>query len=483
MGEPFQLGRYALHAELAAGGMAAVYLARQSGAVGFGKTVAIKRLHPHLAKDPYFATMFLDEARLVARVQHPNVVPILDVVATETELFLVLEYVRGETLSGLLRAVRKKGQKIPVPIAAAITIGLLAGLQAAHEARDETGKPLNIVHRDVSPQNLMVGADGVPRVLDFGVAKAASRLQTTREGQLKGKLPYMSPEQLSGEVTAQSDVYAAALVLWEALTTQRLFKGETEAQVLHLVMTMAAPAPSTLNPQVPAALDAVVLKGLEREPAKRWASAKQMAAAIEACVPVASAMKVAEWVDALIGPTLAARDAMRAEIESGSISVPSLPEPITSPSLPGFPQVDSSVSIPNVAADNAGLDGASTASLVVVAPQAPARSRLPLVIVALAAVGALGVVLAVTFARTGETAARPSATAAPPPVSAPSATTAAIVTVTAETPSPSASIAPAPPPSAVASTHHRIGPTKPPTHAASAATGTPNDINSLLDTR
>ncbi len=383
MGEPFQLGRYALHAELAAGGMAAVYLARQSGAVGFGKTVAIKRLHPHLAKDPYFATMFLDEARLVARVQHPNVVPILDVVATETELFLVLEYVRGETLSGLLRGLRKKGQKIPVPIAAAITIGLLAGLQAAHEARDETGKPLNIVHRDVSPQNLMVGADGVARVLDFGVAKAASRLQTTREGQLKGKLPYMSPEQLSGEVTAQSDVYAAAIVLWEALTAQRLFKGETEAQVLHLVMTMPAPAPSTLNPQVPAALDAVVLKGLEREPAKRWASAKAMAAAIESCVPVASAMKVAEWVDGLIGPTLAARDAMRAEIESGSISVPSLPEPITSPSLPGFPQVDSSVSLPKVAANNAGLDGASTASLVVVAPQAPARSRLPLVIVAL----------------------------------------------------------------------------------------------------
>src|SRR5215475_8036250 len=165
MGEPFQLGRYALHAELAAGGMAAVYLARQTGAVGFGKTVAIKRAHPHLAKDPYFARMFLDEARLVARVVHPNVVPILDVVSTDSELFLVLGYVRGETLSGLLRAVRKRKEHIPVPVAAAIIVGMLAGLHAAHEARDEMGNPLNIVHRDVSPQNLMVGADGVPRVL------------------------------------------------------------------------------------------------------------------------------------------------------------------------------------------------------------------------------------------------------------------------------------------------------------------------------
>ncbi|HEX4513650.1 MAG TPA: serine/threonine-protein kinase, partial [Polyangiaceae bacterium] len=297
MGEPFQLGRYALHAELAAGGMAAVYLARQTGAVGFGKTVAIKRLHPHLAKDSYFATMFLDEARLVARIQHPNVVPILDVVSTDTELFLVLEYVRGETLSGLLRAARKKNQKIPVPIAAAIVVGLLQGLHAAHEARDELGKPLNIVHRDVSPQNLMVGADGVSRVLDFGVAKAASRLQTTREGQLKGKIPYMAPEQLNGEVSARTDVYAAAIVMWEALTSARLFRGESEAQVLHLVMTMDAPAPSTLSPEVAPALDAVVLKGLSRDPANRFATAREMAVAIEAAVPVATPMKVAEWVE------------------------------------------------------------------------------------------------------------------------------------------------------------------------------------------
>ena len=491
MGEPFQLGRYALHAELAAGGMAAVYLARQTGAVGFGKTVAIKRAHPHLAKDPYFARMFLDEARLVARVQHPNVVPILDVVSTDSELFLVLEYVRGETLSGLLRAVRKKGQTIPVPIAAAIIVGLLTGLHAAHEARDEMGNPLNIVHRDVSPQNLMVGADGVPRVLDFGVAKAASRLQTTREGQLKGKIPYMSPEQLQGEVTARSDVYSSALVLWETLTAQRLFRGETEAQVLHLVMTMEAPPPSSINKDVPAALDAVVLKGLSRDPALRYATAREMAVAIEACVPIATPMKIAEWIDKLIGPTIAARDAMRAEIESGSTSVPSMPQPMTSPSLPGFPQVaDSSVSIPNVpsslpsipnvAANTPGVDGASTASLVVVTPQpARPRSRLPLVIVVVAAVGALGIVLGVTFGRTHPQATQPAATIAPP------TQTQAPAPIPSQSQAPSAAetqtAAPPPTPSATTTTSHRRRPTTP--HPSATATGSSNDINSLLDTR
>jgi len=487
MGEPFQLGRYALHAELAAGGMAAVYLARQTGAVGFGKTVAIKRLHPHLAKDPYFAKMFLDEARLVSRVQHPNVVPILDVVSTDTELFLVLEYVRGETLSGLMRAARKKNEKIPVPIAAAIVAGMLQGLHAAHEAKDEMGKPLNIVHRDVSPQNLMIGADGASRVLDFGVAKAASRMQTTREGQLKGKIPYMAPEQLNGEVSARTDVYAAAIVLWEALTLARLFRGETEAQVLHLVMTKDAPAPSTLNPDVPAALDEVVLKGLSRDATKRYATAREMAVAIEAAVPIATPMKVAEWVDGLIGQTLAARDAVRAEIESGSHSMRQVPDdPLSQPSLPGFPQVaDSSVSIPrmssSIAGDMAGT-GESSASAVMVAPHIPPRSRVPWVIAIVAVVGALGIAVGVVFSRPAAPAQRAvAATQAPthvePPAPPPSQTQATVQTAPTQSAVSQA-------PSATASHHHTgaTTTTKPhETHPGTAGSG--NDLNSLLDTR
>jgi serine/threonine protein kinase len=486
MGEPFQLGRYALHAELAAGGMAAVYLARQTGAVGFGKTVAIKRLHPHLAKDPYFATMFLDEARLVARVQHPNVVPILDVVSTDTELFLVLEYVRGETLSGLLRAARKKSTRMPVAIAAAIVVGMLQGLHAAHEAKDEMGKALNIVHRDVSPQNLMVGADGVARVLDFGVAKAASRLQTSREGQLKGKIPYMAPEQLNGEVSARTDVYASAIVLWEALTNARLFRGETEAQVLHLVMTLDAPAPSTMNNQVPPALDAVVLKGLSRDPAQRFATAREMAVAIEAAVPVATPMKVAEWVDGLIGQTLAARDAMRAEIESGSHSVRQVSsEPLSQPSLPGFPQVaDSSASLPRLTSSSVGDmagNGESSASAVMVAPHIPPRSRVPWVIAIVAVVGALGVAVGVVFSRPAATAPMQPAATQPAPTHV--ETTAASPTQT-QTQAPPTASAVQQAPSTTASHHvtHSGSTTKPhETHPGPSASG--NDLNSLLDTR
>jgi serine/threonine protein kinase len=476
MGQPFQLGRYTLHAELAAGGMAAVYLARQSGAVGFGKTVAIKRLHPHLARDQYFVTMFLDEARLAARISHPNVVPILDVVSTDTELFLVLEFIRGETLSGLMRGVRKQHERIPVAVAAAIVVGLLNGLHAAHEATDEVGTPLGIVHRDVSPQNVMVGADGVARVLDFGVAKAASRLQETREGQLKGKIPYMAPEQLSGDVSPRTDVYAAAIVLWETLTLQRLFRGETEAQVLHLVMTKEATPPSELNNEVPPALDAVVLKGLARDPQGRYATAREMASAIEAAVPVASPMKVAEWLARLIGPTLAARDAIRSEIESSASGVvPAMPFTST-PALPAFPQVaepsSSSLSRPNMTE--------STASLVLggATPTSP-RSKWPLVAAGIGVVGVLvaAVMVGVVFGRSGPKP-EPAARETVPTSSAPAVTSVTSVT------------APQPPPSASTPALPVSSPTHPPVHPPNGGnTGTKprkqsDDLpKDLLDTR
>ena len=297
MGEPvIQLGRYALHAEIAAGGMATVYLGRLHGAVGFGRTVAIKRLHPHLAKDPEFVAMFLDEAHLAARVQHPNVVPTLDVVTSDRELFLVLEYVRGESFSALIRAARAAGQTLPIPVVVAVVVGLLNGLHAAHEATDEQGKPLGIVHRDVSPQNVLVGADGVARVLDFGVAKAATRLQTTREGQLKGKVSYMAPEQLAGEVTRRTDIYAAGVVLWEALTGKRLMKGDTEAQLLNAVLSMEILPPSTHNREVSGALDAVVMMAVAKKPEERFATALDMAIALEGAVRPASTREVsAGW--------------------------------------------------------------------------------------------------------------------------------------------------------------------------------------------
>ncbi len=312
-----QLGRYSLHAQLAGGGMATVFLARLNGAVGFGRTVAIKRLHPHLAKDPEFVTMFLDEARLSARIQHPNVVPTLDVVATDGELFLVLEYVKGETLSVLNRAMARQKAQIPVAIVASLVVGMLNGLDAAHEARDERGAPLEIVHRDVSPQNVMVGSDGVARLLDFGIAKAATRLGNTREGQLKGKIAYMAPEQLMGQVSRQTDIYAAGVVLWEELTGRRLFYAETEVHTMSLVQKGDIPRPSSLNPAVSSGLDAITMKALAKEPSHRYQTAHEMAQAIESVTELTSPNRIAEWLKGVAGDLMEARAKLVKEIESG----------------------------------------------------------------------------------------------------------------------------------------------------------------------
>jgi eukaryotic-like serine/threonine-protein kinase len=313
------VGRYALYAELASGGMATVHFGRLMGPVGFARTVAIKRLHPQYAKDPEFVSMFLDEARLAARIQHPNVAATLDVVATQGELFLVMEYLQGETLSRLMRAARDMNTAIDPRVVSTILSGSLHGLHAAHEAKNERGEALGIVHRDISPQNILVGQDGVPRVLDFGVAKAAGRFHTTREGNVKGKLPYMSPEQLrGGEVDRTTDTYAAAVVLWEALTCRKLFRGENEGSVLEAVLFGTIEPPSTHVPHITPELDALVLKGLDRDKSKRFQTAREFALALERCVAPALASDVGEWVHRVAGSVLTQRAEKIAEIESFS---------------------------------------------------------------------------------------------------------------------------------------------------------------------
>ncbi len=318
---PRLVGRYLLFGELASGGMATVHFGRLSGPVGFSRTVAIKRLHPQFAKDPEFVSMFLDEARLCGRIRHPNVVPTVDVVTLEGEIFIVMEYVAGEALSKLLRTAWTRGIPVPPRVAATIVASVLHGLHAAHLTKDEQGRELGIVHRDVSPQNILVGTDGVPRVLDFGVAKAAGRLQTTREGQVKGKIAYMPPEQLSGGgVSRQTDIYAAAVVLWEALAGRRLFDGETEAIVLVRAIEGRIDPPSFYNPSLDVVVDGVVLRGLARDPAQRFATAREMAVALEQTIGVASPYEVGEWVEFVAGEELARRAARIAEIESASLT-------------------------------------------------------------------------------------------------------------------------------------------------------------------
>lgn len=325
------IGRYALHGEIAAGGMATVHLARLLGVGGFARTVAVKRLHPQFAKDPEFVAAFLDEARLAARIRHPNVVPTLDVVATEGELFLVMEWIQGESLAQL-RRMAKTG--VPVPIACGVLNGALLGLHAAHEARNERGDPLGLVHRDISPQNVLVGIDGVPRVTDFGVAKAAGRMQTTQEGKIKGKLRYMAPEQLLGQpLDRRADIFAASIVLWETLVARRLFAGDDLGSVLNSVLNQKLEPPSAHNPEVSPELDALVMRGLSRQRDERWPTALEMAVELERMVRLPSAHGIGAWVQGIAGDLLGRRAERVQMIESqeASAPVPGAPKPSSEP--------------------------------------------------------------------------------------------------------------------------------------------------------
>ncbi len=321
--EPQLIGRYALYGEIASGGMASVHYGRVAGPAGFARTVAIKRLHPHLAKEPEFVAMLLDEARLTARIRHPNVASVVDVVVDERGVLLVMDYVHGESLSRLMRAAVHDGARPGFDVISGIMVPALHGLRAAHCAKSETGQPLHIVHRDFTPQNLLVGQDGVPRIVDFGVARAVGRLQATREGQLKGKPAYMAPEQiLTDEVDARTDLFAASVMLWELLTMRRLFAASNDAAAVNRVLTRIVDPPSRVVPDVPRALDAVVMKGLAREPKQRWQNAEEMAHALEAACTPGSATVVGAWVRSLAGEVLNERAAEVSSVETGTPSIP-----------------------------------------------------------------------------------------------------------------------------------------------------------------
>lgn len=313
------VGRYMVHRRIAAGGMATVHLGRLLGAAGFSRTVAIKRLHDGYARDPEFVAMLLDEARLASTIRHPNVVPTLDVVAEEDELLVVMDYVAGDSLAHLHKLAFTAGERFPVGIAAAVVAQSLHGLHAAHEARDKNGVPLGIVHRDVSPQNVLVGVDGVARVLDFGIAKAASRATTTEDGQLKGKTAYMAPEQLQhGAVDRRTDVFAAAIMLWELLAGRRLFLADSPAQTMARVLTDPILPPQKWAPDLPPALGAIALRGLERDPNKRFSTAEEMALAIEDAIKLPRAKDIGEWVSRVAAEVIDARSALVREIERSS---------------------------------------------------------------------------------------------------------------------------------------------------------------------
>jgi len=355
-----RVDRYELVGEIASGGMATVYLARLTGVGGFQRFVAMKRLHPHLATEKEFVEMFLDEARIAARIHHPNVVPILEVGASAVGYYLVMEYIEGDTLARLLARSATRGKRLPIGIALRIALDMLAGLHAAHELRDDMGEAVHLVHRDVSPQNVLVGVDGISRITDFGVARAASRLNATRVGQLKGKIAYMAPEQAAGEesIDRRADVFAAGIVVWEELAAKRLFKAENEAATLSRVMTEPVPALTTIVPSLSTALAGVVARALERNPDLRFPSCAQFADALEAAATgnesIATPRELAAYVTEVMGDEVSAqREAVRAWIARSEPSQIGADQPAHSPST----------SVSAAAMSLPGLDAAQAAAL------------------------------------------------------------------------------------------------------------------------
>ncbi len=322
-----RIGRYALFEQFAAGGMATVHLGRLDGAGGFSRVVAIKRLLPHLVRNEEFTQMLLKEARLAARVRNPNVVPTVDVVASKGDVLLVLEYVHGESLSALCRIqARERREHVPLDIAVAVMQGVLQGLDAVHEATDEQGRPLGLVHRDVSPPNVIVGADGMTRVLDFGIAKALEHIEESHPNRVKGKSGYMSPEQIRGErLTQRSDVFSAGIILWELLATRRLFAAELDAERMQKILDGGYPTPSNHRPNMPPELDSIAMRALSLEPEQRFGSAREFSAALEAAAQGASTRRIAEWVNDLAAEGLATRARMVAQVENWDIGAPDLP--------------------------------------------------------------------------------------------------------------------------------------------------------------
>jgi eukaryotic-like serine/threonine-protein kinase len=305
---PARLGSYEPLTRLASGGMASLYIARHAGAGGFERLVVIKRVHRHLLGNREFCDMFRDEGRISSLIRHSNVVSVIDIAEESGELFLVLDYIESLSLAQLLAAANASGELLSAPVVSRILSDALAGLHAAHEALDMRGVSMDVVHRDVSPHNILVDTHGVSSIIDFGIAKAASRLATTSSGQFKGKFRYMAPEQVRQQtLDRRADLFSAGVVLYEALTGRCLFRGDSEGDTALSVLVTEIPDPSSIAPGVSPELDAVAHEALERRRDQRFPTAARFREALEAACPPASTDEVAAVVARLGGETLAGR--------------------------------------------------------------------------------------------------------------------------------------------------------------------------------
>lgn len=319
---PLLTSRYELLMALASGGMATVYVGMQRGAGGFQRIVAIKRLHAHIVQNDEMAAMFRDEAQIASLIQHPNVVAIHDVYMEAGEQLLVMEYVDGVSLGQLRKALHAQNLSIPRKVVLRIVVDGLRGLHAAHELKDIEGVPLHVVHRDATPHNLLLSAEGGVKVTDFGIARAAQRSSATQGGQVKGKYAYMAPEQVAGgEMDRRVDVFAMGIVLWESLTSRPMFHGENEAQIISQITSGDYRRPSELRGDVPKALDAIVMKAISVDPKDRFETAAAFADAIDAfartTLGIGSQSDLARTVATGCGPSMQERRHQVHEILGG----------------------------------------------------------------------------------------------------------------------------------------------------------------------
>lgn len=270
-----QQQRYRVVERIASGGMAEVFRAESAGLEGFKKTVAIKRVLPHLSEKKQFIGMFLDEARLCSHLSHSNCVQVFDVGVGDNTYFIVMEYVDGADLKGVIEFCRKRGTTVPIEEAILICVRICEGLAYAHELKDQKGRDLHIVHRDMSPPNVLITRFGEVKIVDFGLAKANSQLEKSDPGVIKGKFSYLSPEAALGqEIDGRTDIFAVGIILWEMLAGRRLFMGDTDLETVRQVQAARVPSVRQFNPDVTEELEAVLMKSLAGDPARRYRTAR-----------------------------------------------------------------------------------------------------------------------------------------------------------------------------------------------------------------
>jgi serine/threonine-protein kinase len=465
-------GRYEALFRIAAGGMAEVYAARIVGEGGFEKMVALKRMLPTLADDDKFVDMFLDEGRVAANISSPHVVQTLDLGrADDDSLYLVMELVVGVSLSALIRRLAQDQLMLPVGVAAEILAQAAQGLHDAHEARTVYGEPLGIVHRDVSPQNVLVDVSGRARITDFGVARALQRITHTQSGEVKGKLAYFAPEQARAkDLDRRADVFALGIVAWETLTSRRLFAGNNPAETLTRLMDMPIPRVDEVRPEIPAALADAVAQALERDLERRTPSALAFAEAIRRSGAVAPPSEVSAFVRAHGGESL-----MRLEegLRAQSPSSPSA-RSVRSRTRSVAPAEDATLVTPSTPM-HVGEDGRSgvrpmaaeppPAPLPAAAPSAPSRGGVPLPLV-------IGIVLAVAGLAGGGALLLGSSSSNDPAPPTPTATAPAPAPTPTPAPAP-AEAAPSAPEAAPAPVVAAPGEPEPPSSPTPAPTGAP----------